>query len=672
MLILGINGGAKREDEDNRQSFAFHDSAAVLIKDGEILAAAEEERFNRIKHSNNFPVKAIKYCLKQNNLELNNIDYIAIDYEEPAADQWAKTLYLNDPSIRTRPIGRYFLASLFERDFGFDVKDKLYFCKHHIGHAWSAFSPSGFDSSLILVLDGQGDNRSGMVLLGEGSRITVLHEYSVRKSLGELYTFIIKLLGYDRFDEYKAMGLAPYGNPDTYARLFEDRYNLLPDGDYDLDSLNNWFACLEKAGLLSKARRKGEPFTQVHKDIAATLQSTIEKIVLHILRYYRDVTTQKRLCLAGGVAHNCSMNGKILYSGLFEDIFVQPAAHDAGNALGAALGALNEKCSDSQKRKLTHLYFGTDVGHDNEIIKVLSKWKTFLTYKRINNITKTAAKLIANGAVIGWVQGRSEFGPRALGNRSILADPRPARNKQLINQMVKQREGFRPFAPAVLEEKLNDYFDIPSGQTDFSFMLFVVNVRQEMRERLGAVTHVDGTARVQAVSKHSNPKFWDLIHEFGRLTGIDMVLNTSLNNNVEPIVDSVEDAINCFLTTGIQYLVVGNYLVSNKQLDPFDVAYKSLIPNLSPSRRLIQRKKLENGDHVKTIFELESTMNRLFSQETIQLSEDAFVLLQGADKNMPISYLMDSAGLDNQRENQVIQQLIELWSKRAISLTPVS
>jgi carbamoyltransferase len=670
MLILGITGGYKREDEDNQWNSTFHDSAAALVKDGEILSAIEEERLNRIKHSNTFPANAIRHCLNEHELGFGDIDFIATNFEESTVDGWAKANFLADASIMARN-GRGLLAALFEHEYGVDIADKLRFCKHHIAHAWSAYGPSGYDDSLILVLDGMGDNESGMVLLGEDSKLTVLREYNIHQSLGMLYSRLINFIGYNRFDEYKAMGLAPYGDPSTYSSLFERCYRLLPEGNYALESIRTWFRCMENIGLLSIARRKGEPFNQAHKDVAAALQAALEKIVLHILEYYKNATGQKFLCMAGGVAHNCTMNGKILYSGLFEKVFIQPAAHDAGTALGAALSVWNEKCPSSRGGRLNHLYWGTDVSDDSKIGKTLSKWKTFLSYERVDNIAKTAANLLTNGAVIGWVQGRSEFGPRALGNRSILADPRPADNKLLINRMVKKREGFRPFAPAVLEEKLHDYFDIPPGRAHFSFMTFVVNVRPEMQGILGAITHIDGTARVQTVSKKINPAFWELIHEFGKLTGIDMVLNTSFNNNVEPIVDSVEEAIACLLTTGIQYLVAGNYLISERRLENLGPVHKSLIPRLPPSRKLVKRKKRVTGGRLEIICELESTANRLFSQRTIQISEETFTLLQAADGNTSIADLTDWMGMSGGgREKQIIQELLDLWSNRALTLQP--
>ena len=671
MLVLGFHGGSKRDDEDNRFGFALHDSAAVLIKDGVVLAAIEEERLNRIKHSNCFPFQAIKYCLAEQQIDLTNVDRITTNMEETMFDFMVKQAFLENAELKT-PTGRQFLASLFEREFGVNISEKIRFCKHHIAHAWSAFAPSAYDSSLILVLDGDGDNRSGMVLLGEGNRLVTLKEYGLNQSLGNLYTDIIKLLGYNRFDEYKVMGLAPYGNPAAYTSLFEKCYRLLPNGDYVLESPVTWMLQFNAAGLLDQARRRGEPFSQVHQDIAAALQTTLERIVLHILSHYQKETKQRRLCLAGGVAHNCTLNGKILYSNLFEKVFVQPAAHDAGGAWGSALAVFYHERTPYRSPKIEQIYFGTDTPHDDALAAELDLWSDFLSFEKVPQISQKAAQLIAAGAVIGWVQGRSEFGPRALGNRSILADPRPASNKLLINQMVKKREAFRPFAPSILEESLHEFFDVPRDRAEFPFMIFVLKVREQMREMLGAITHVDGTARVQTVAKKNNPTYWELIDEFRKLTGIPILLNTSFNNNAEPIVNSPEEAIVCFLTTGLNYLVIGNYLVSKKELDDSRHTYQTLVPELPKCRRLIKRKSRVADGELKTVFEIEGTMSRFFARPVMAVSEQVFSMLEAADGNKTIGELSAQTGLADGGCKELVNELLELWSQRFITLRPQS
>ncbi|HKQ04409.1 MAG TPA: carbamoyltransferase C-terminal domain-containing protein [Blastocatellia bacterium] len=672
MLVLGFHGGHRRVDEDGRDGFSSHDSAAVLVRDGEVLAAIEEERLNRIKHSNCFPSLSIRYCLDRYNLTLNDVDLIANNVEETWQGFYAKSLFLEGRESHIRPDGRGFVASLYEREFGFDVTKKLRFCGHHLAHAWSAYVPSGFTNALILVLDGDGDNLSGMVLQGEGPKLIQLDEFGMDQSLGILYQKLINYLGYHRFDEYKVMGLAPYGDPNVYAKVFEKCYRLLPDGNYSLAGPLTWLANFDNAGLVAAARRKGDPFTQVHKDVAAALQAMLEKIVLHILTHYQKVTKQTNLCLAGGVAHNCTLNGKILYSGLFKHVFVQPAAHDAGGALGAAYSVLSEHLRPLRVMKMDALYFGTDIGDDESIENILKSWGDFISYEKVDQIAVKTAHLLAAGQVVGWAQGRSEFGPRALGNRSILADPRPAENKLLINEMVKKRESYRPFAPSVLEERVRDFFDVPAEQPEYPFMIFVVRTREDRRDILQAVTHVDGTARVHSVSRTTNPLFHEVISEFGKLTGVPVLLNTSFNNNVEPIVNTAEEAIVAYLTTGLNYLAIGSFLVCKKEGDPLPLVCQRLAIRLPRSRRLVQRQSEAERGRVEDVFELGSTASRYFSQPTIRLSREMFSILQKADGRQTLSDLTIQAGiLSADRIQKLSAELFELWSKRGVILSPI-
>ena len=675
MIVLGVHGGNKRDHEDNRVGFAMHDSAALLLRDAQILSAIEEERLNRIKHTNCFPVSAIKYCLNENRMTLADIDYIAINCAEHIVDIMARRSFLADARLKGPITGRSYIAYLFAREFDVDVSHKIRFCRHHVGHAWSAYVPSGHDSSLILVLDGDGDNLSGMVLSADGTKMTKLCEYGIDQSLGNFYMDMIALLGYNRFDEYKVMGLAPYGNPKRYGRLFEEFYRLLPAGNYQILNSNVIMVHLNEMGIVDKARRKGEPFNETHKDIAAALQVTLEKIVFHILGHFQKQTKLKRLCFAGGVAHNCTLNGKILYSGLFDDVFVQPAAHDAGSALGAAISVFYDGSSARRAQKLQHLFYGTDVGGgtgpEDDIGAALSRWSDFLSFEKVDDITVRTAQLLAEGSVVGWVQGRSEFGPRALGNRSILADPRPASNKLLINQMVKKREEHRPFAPSVLEESLADYFEVPSTRAEYLFMIYVLNVREQFRELLGAITHVDGTARIQTVSHQTNPKYWNLINEFQKLTGVPILLNTSFNNNAEPIVDSVEDAIVCYLTTGLHYLVIGDYLARKKDTASSYAGLETLAPNLPNSRRLVKRKGQAEDGEVKTIFEIEGTMSHFFAQTVVEVSSDVFAVLMGADGNKSLKGLFEENGIDDDhRRVRAREEMHDLWTRRIVILRP--
>jgi len=673
MLILGIHGGGKFSNEDDPNNFSCHDSAAVILRDGEILAGIEEERLSRIKHSNCFPIDAIRYCLERANCSLSDIDIIATNKAAIYAELEAKSAFLEDSSSTMRPDAKSHFALAFRRAFGIDVSDKIHFCDHHFAHAWSAFGLSGFDHSLILTLDGDGDNSSGMVLLGEGRRLRKLQEFKISQSLGRLYQNLIMFVGYGRFDEYKVMGLAPYGDPKVFRSMFEKCYSLLPNGDYNVAPLASWLTDLDDAGLISQARRKGSPFLQIHKDFAAALQEMLERIVLHVLRYHQKQTREKYLCLAGGVGHNCTMNGAILYSGSFDEIFVQPAADDSGGALGAAISAWHEAGPSAKPEKLSHVYWGTSVGTDLTIAKALNNWSAFLSWTLEESIAAKTARLLADGAVVGWVQGRSEFGPRALGNRSILADPRPVENKLRINEMVKKREQYRPFAPSVLEEKIADFFKVTPRQAEFPFMIFVLQVHEEVRRLLGAITHVDGTARVQSVSRKTNPLYWDLIKEFEKITGIPILLNTSFNNDSEPIVESVDDAVGCFLTTGLDYLVAGNYLVTKRALPDIRKAALTLIPQLPDSRKLVNRTKACSQSRTTELsYAIESTKSSHFGTPAFEISSDMFKILQGARGGDDFKTLIEQNHVGDDRIDEMASELMELWSRRLVRVRPAS
>jgi carbamoyltransferase len=561
MLCVGISGGFNFVHE-NVYKFGYgfsHDGAAALIEDGAVIAAIEEERLNRIKHSNKFPEGALRYCLHRRNASPKDVECFAFYLREDCCNNILSRSYLYHEHEQTNRLvdTRGLLRDRLQQTFQCDIApERILFVPHHMAHAASAFALSGFEKSLVLAIDGIGDFLSGIVAAGEGPRLQELKRFHMKKSLGALYFSITRLLGYTYFDEYKVMGLAPYGDPSRYRTALRELYDLLPDGDYELrlDGV--------ASSLVSKIRprRRGEPIEQEHKDLAASLQEALEEIVLHILSHYNSTAPYRNLCLAGGVAQNCTMNGKILYSGMFDQVFVQPASHDAGCALGAALIASNGHASNTAPKRLRDVYWGNDIGDAATIVAELDRWSGLIAYERPPDIARRSAELLANGAVIGWVQGRSEFGPRALGNRSILADPRPGENKDRINKMIKKREAYRPFAPSILEEDAYEYFDIPPRRGSYSFMSFVVTVREDKRALLGAITHVDGTARLQTVSRDANPRFWTLLNYFKQLTGIPCLLNTSFNNNAEPIVESIENSVVTYLTTGLDYLIVGDFL----------------------------------------------------------------------------------------------------------------
>lgn len=643
----------------------LHDSAAVLIDDGKIVAAIEEERLNRIKHTNKAPVSAIRFCLNQSGARLDDIDRFAVYTSEPVANERLKQYYLLHPDQKPFFDFRTLLCHSLGQALGQDInKDKLVFVHHHIAHAMSAFIPSGYDRSLVFAADASGGNGvSAMVLNGEANKLNALQVIPESKSLGYLYLNVIRYLGYQMWDEYKVMGLAPYGEPAKHRSLFSSFYELLPEGDFVI----HWQK-LSALFELAPPRAKDELVTQTHKDLAATLQETLEKIVFHILEHHQKKTRHRNLCLAGGVAHNCTLNGKIAYSGLFEDVFVQPASHDAGCALGAALYTLyNEKPSQKKPSPPAHVYLGKPVEDNRSLSETLSRWKDFVEFETGDATIEKVAGLLAQGAIIGWVQGRSEFGPRALGNRSILADPRPAENKDIINEMVKKREAFRPFAPSIIEECAAEYFDLPQNKKKFPFMVFVLKVRKEKQQILGAVTHVDGTARVHTVSREVNERFWTLINEFGKLTGVYVLLNTSFNNNVEPIVDSAEDALVCFLTTKLHYLVIDDFIVKKRSVG--DADYRKLIPSMPLHTKLHQRREHVTASEMKTSYEIRNTYDDEFK---VRISADAFSILLAADGKTSLDGLLSKQMFAGEKREALIKEMVGLWSKRAVILKPES
>jgi carbamoyltransferase len=649
LKILGISGSLFQEFEQTDGD--RHDAAAVLVVDGEVRAAIEEERLNRIKHTDKFPSRSIAWVLAQEGIGLEDLDQICY-YGLPGYHFEGQ----QSISISER------IQHLLLQEFGLKVEEKkIYSVHHHLAHAVSAYYLSGFKQGLVLTIDGTGDGISGMVLKGEDKKLTKLDILSNDNSLGIYYLKVIHVLGYKQFDEYKVMGLAPYGNPSTYRELFKSFYTLLPKGQYKID-INK----VKKVYLLFPERKQDEPFNQDHKDIAAALQESLEEIVLHVLQYYKEELGVENLCLAGGVAHNCSLNGRIQNSGLFREVFVQPVAHDAGCALGAALYRYFELNPGEQYPQFTHLYWGTPIGEDEEIEKKLEDWQGFVEYKKTENIYATTAQLISNGSVVGWVQGKSEFGPRALGNRSIVADPRPAQNKDIINEMVKKREAFRPFAPSVQEEYVREYYEIPQGNSAYPYMIFVVNVKEDKQQRLGAVTHIDGTARIQTVNRKTNEKYWQLIEEFRKITGEPILLNTSFNNNCEPIVDSVQDAVVCFLTTGLNHLVVGNYLVTKSAKDISQ--YNTLKPQLPTHNKVCQTRKYITSETIVKKYLIKNNFENGYHME---LSPFAYDIVNEADGVRTLGELISRAfGPYPKKEETIILEILELWRRRFIKLQP--
>ena len=666
MLILGWHGRPQALEEEDPLTASFHDAAAVLLRDGIVIAAIEEERLSRHKHTRSFPARAIRFCLAQGHATLRDVDAIVTDVTESGMNEFVD----RDPAQRPHipfSTGRDAIARAFEREFAVDVTDRLQFCNHHVAHLCSAVYPSGFSDGMAITLDGSGDHASGVVATFRRREFQVLRHLPEVHSLGHFYQQQLVFLGYQQFDEYKAMGLSPYGDPSVYSSYFRRLYTLLPQGRFEILPVYNRLQVMKEFGLTSVARRKGQPFTQAHKDFAAGLQATLERIADHLIRHFQRVTGATHLCISGGVGHNSTLNGKVLRSGLFEQVYVQPASHDAGNALGAALSIAYKAGEPLRDNLLTHVFLGTHVVESDKIGERLKAWRPLLNVEKVHDPAEVGARLIANGSVIAWVQGRSEFGPRALGNRSILADPRPAQNKQIINAMIKKREEYRPFAPAVLEESLREYFEVPEGTRAVPFMVFVLPVKPQVRELLGAVTHVDGSARVQSVRREENPLFHSLISAFGQLTGVPVVLNTSFNNNAEPIVDSVDDAVVTLLTTGLHALIVGDWLVSRRSDENLMNALADLVPALAGGRGLTWR---PSGTRTAG-FHIEGPAGHYPPTPLVPVSPEVFgFLLEESTESIRVR--CDRSGYASAAQNRICKELFDLWTGRLVTLAPPS
>ncbi|OEZ64196.1 decarbamoylnovobiocin carbamoyltransferase [Duganella sp. HH105] len=612
----------------------YHDAAAVLMVDGEVVAAIEEERLTRRKHTGKLPLRAMRACLEIAGCSGGDVDLFAF------GEQGGRGRH-RDPSIDDAA-----LAAILQVELGLSAnpRTRVQLFEHHLCHALSAYALSGYDEALVFTADGFGDGVSGYVIEACGRRLEIVEQIAVEDSLGGLYQAALPLLGFGAHDEFKMMGLAPYGDPSTYRPVFAGACRLEAEGRYQL----NRERLLRHLAELGPARPPDAPFSQRDRDIAAAAQAALEDVVFHVLRHYRAASGLRKLCAAGGVMQNCALNGRLARSGLFERIFVQPAAGDCGLALGAAsLGHLQHGGGAHAIAPQSHVFLGRPVPEERELAAQLERWEGLLSFRRCDDIVETAAQLLAEGQVIGWVQGRSEFGPRALGNRSILADPRNASNKDRINAMVKKREAFRPFAPAVRVEDADRYFDLPEG-SDCSFMTVVVPVRQAFQSVLGAVTHVDGTARVQVVERGQNAAFWRLLEAFGAQTGVPVLLNTSFNNNHEPIVDTVDDAVACFLTTGLDALAIGPFLVNKA--------------GLSPERLLALRPVLCDDGCLA-----------LGWAKAADGGRQPFHILLSANLQIPISvaaYRAISGERSDAGNEALAAELLALWERRALHLRP--
>ena len=574
----------------------YHDAAAALIVDGQVIACAEEERFTRVKHDSRFPTNAIRFCLDHAGVDPGDLALVVF-YESPTLklDRILETCFRNFPranglfaaAMRGYLANRYWIKSKIKKTLCPSAQSIL-MSQHHLSHAASAFYPCPFEEAAIVTLDGVGEWNTATVAVGRGTDIYKISETNYPHSIGLLYSAFTSFIGFQVNEgEYKLMGLAPYGRPTRYDDV-RNLVRLLPEGRFELDlEYFAWEYSTERLytdkflALFGDPRpldteldfessdESGTTGLQPYADIAASIQKVTEDLVLHVVRYAHERTGLDALCLAGGVALNSVANHRIREETPFRRLFAQPAAGDSGGALGAALLGHCTHLGGSRPTGPFSPYLGSGVDDHDARAFLDAQATPYKVHDDEASLYRRVARSLADNKVVGWCQGRAEWGPRALGNRSILANPAHPEMKRIINSKVKFREPFRPFAPAILEERVGEFFlvDGYSGAVDAAYtplyyMLEVLEFRPEHRARFPAVVHVDGTGRVQAVSKRLNPRFWNLISEFDRITGVPMVLNTSFNLKGEPIVDTVADAFDTFLRTGIDELVIGNIVVT--------------------------------------------------------------------------------------------------------------
>ena len=587
----------------------YHDSAAALIIDGDIVAAAQEERFSRKKHDARYPTNAVNYVLNEGQVKLSEIDHIVF-FEKPFlkferlletymafAPKGFKSFSLSMPIwLREKLFQKKFLFdNLKLHDEKFNDINKIKFSEHHYSHAASAFYPSPFKEAIVLTLDGVGEWATTTLAVGKENKLNMLKEIHFPHSLGLLYSAFTYYTGFKvNSGEYKVMGLAPYGKPKYKDLIIEELMDLKEDGTFKLNM--KYFNYATGLTMTNKnfSNLFGQPvrdpkkdlLTDFHMDIASSIQAVTEEVVLRLTRNIAEEYKIKNLCLAGGVALNCVANGKILREKYFENIWIQPAAGDAGGSLGAALAYWHrelDKPREDFKDKMKGAYLGPSYEEDS-IENNLKSLKALYNKKTSSDISSIVAKELANNKTVGWFQGRMEFGPRALGGRSILADPRSEKMQKELNLKIKFRESFRPFAPSVLREDVNKWFEI---DYDSPYMLLVSDVKKEKqismsanddklfgidklnikRSSIPAITHVDYSARIQTVHKETNPKYYDLINEFKKITNCPVLVNTSFNVRGEPIVCSVEDAFNCFMGTNLDILVIENFILFKEDQD---------------------------------------------------------------------------------------------------------
>ncbi|MBI5045045.1 MAG: carbamoyltransferase [Candidatus Levybacteria bacterium] len=569
MYILGI-------------SCYYHDSAAALIKDGIVVACSDEERFSRIKHDSSFPKKAIQFCLEKEGITSKDLDFVVF-YEKPfikferilltSLYYAPKSLSLFRESMKEWFFDKLWVKSHIISELKIPSQ-KLLFSEHHLSHAASSFYCSPFKESAVLSIDAVGEWTTTSWGIAKGNRLDLKEEIKFPNSLGLLYSAFTVFAGYEANEgEYKLMGLAPYGKA-KYKKEISNLIDVKKDGSFSLK--REYFSYqYDLTGVYTKKFKEvfgdrnvmPDKVIEYYADIAASIQSVFEDMLLKIVDYIYSKTTTPNICFAGGVALNSKANWLILKKTKFKNLYIQPSAGDSGGAIGAGLYIYHHVLGNNRSYMMDRVYFGTS-NDNNEIEKfLLTKKISFVKSKNDKDLIDQTVDVLSRGKVVGWVQSQAEWGPRALGHRSILADPRFSYMRDIVNTKIKFREAFRPFAPSVIEERADEFFDLGpyKNQLPLRFMQLVVPVAKKKRDKLGAVTHVDGTARPQLVDKETNPLYHRLIHEFGLKTGVPVLLNTSFNLKGEPIVNTYEDAYKTFIKSGIDVLVLGKHIIKKSK-----------------------------------------------------------------------------------------------------------
>ncbi|MBQ7568675.1 hypothetical protein IJT17_07725 [bacterium] len=641
MYVLGI-------------SCFYHDAAAALIHDGKLVCASQEERFSRIKHDFNFPQKAIEFCLREAKITIDDVDLVVF-YEKPfqkfdrillsALATWPRSAVAFREAAIVWLLDKLWARDIIQERLGCQ-RDKIAFCRHHVAHACSAYYPSGFDSAALLTVDGVGEWSCGSRGAAWDFTVDVCEEMRYPHSLGLLYSAFTAFLGFQVNEgEYKVMGMAPYGKPEYADTILEKIVDLHDDGSFKLNM--EYFAYHRSAfhsfspaftALFGKPRTKEESnlLDPHYANIAASIQRVTEIILVRQATYLRKKYGHENLCMAGGSALNSVANAKIFTEAGFKRIFIQPAAGDDGGALGAALWGYYNVLGGRERFKMTHCYWGEQ--HSDQEVKdfLNSRQREFVEYTNDADLFKDVVARLTHGQVVGWMQGRFEWGPRALGDRSILADPRFSQMKDVVNARIKFREPFRPFAPSVLADRVEDFFDLPDAENvdPARFMLMVVPVKKERQKDVPAITHVDGTARIQAVHRQDNPRYYDLIKAFSDETGVPVVLNTSFNLRGEAIVNTPEEAYSTFERSDMDALVMGNIVVSRREID---------------DQRQLSKSELEKWSHTPTSQTSEQALPAQSSEPVLEVAKQAAenhrrylarMAKEQADSNLgPIGYI---------------------------------